>query len=55
MTAQVNLVRPGGQAQTAHRDYHLGFQSVDKSVQFPVMSINYPSLTLQGELHITCH
>ena len=49
MTAQVNLVRPGGQAQTAHRDYHLGFQSVDKSVQFPshVHKIS-PVLTLQG-------
>ena len=49
MTAQVNLVRPGGQAQTAHRDYHLGFQSVDKSVQFPchVHELS-PVLTLQG-------
>ena len=49
MTAQVNLVRPGGQAQTAHRDYHLGFQSVDKSVQFPghVHKLS-PVLTLQG-------
>ncbi|MGB0512429.1 MAG: phytanoyl-CoA dioxygenase family protein [Paracoccaceae bacterium] len=49
MTAQVNLVRPGGQAQTAHRDYHLGFQSVDKSVQFPghVHQLS-PVLTLQG-------
>ena len=56
MTAQVNLVRPGGQAQTAHRDYHLGFQSVDKSVQFPghVHQLS-PVLTLQGGLHIaTC-
>lgn len=49
MTAQVNLVRPGGQAQTAHRDYHLGFQSIDKSVQFPshVHELS-PVLTLQG-------
>ena len=49
MTAQVNLVRPGGQAQTAHRDYHLGFQSVEKSVQFPghVHQLS-PVLTLQG-------
>jgi len=49
MTAQVNLVRPGGQAQTAHRDYHLGFQSIDKSVQFPthVHQLS-PVLTLQG-------
>jgi len=26
MTAQLNVVRPGGAAQKAHRDYHLGFQ-----------------------------
>ena len=26
MTAQVNLVHPGGDAQQAHRDYHLGFR-----------------------------
>ena len=25
MTAQANLVHPGGKAQQAHRDYHLGF------------------------------
>ena len=25
MTAQINLVHPGGAAQQAHRDYHLGF------------------------------
>ena len=49
MTAQVNLVRPGGKAQTAHRDYHLGFQSVEKSVQFPphIHALS-PVLTLQG-------
>lgn len=27
ITAQVNLVKPGGAAQVSHRDYHLGFQS----------------------------
>jgi len=26
ITFQVNVVRPGGKAQTAHRDYHMGFQ-----------------------------
>ena len=26
LTAQVNVVRPGGKAQAPHRDYHLGFQ-----------------------------
>ena len=27
VTSQVNVVNPGGQAQTAHRDYHLGFMA----------------------------
>ena len=27
VTSQVNVVNPGGAAQTVHRDYHLGFQS----------------------------
>ena len=27
MTAQINLVRPSGAAQSPHRDYHLGFQN----------------------------
>ncbi len=29
ITTQANIVRPGGKAQTAHRDYHMGFQSND--------------------------
>jgi ectoine hydroxylase-related dioxygenase (phytanoyl-CoA dioxygenase family) len=36
MTAQVNRVNPGGAAQSAHRDYHLGFQSSEVIQQFPV-------------------
>ena len=49
MTAQVNLVHPGGAAQQAHRDYHLGFQSADVSAAYPahVHDIS-PILTLQG-------
>jgi ectoine hydroxylase-related dioxygenase (phytanoyl-CoA dioxygenase family) len=49
MTAQVNLVRPGGAAQTAHRDYHLGFQSLEEAARFPahVHELS-PYLTLQG-------
>lgn len=49
MTAQVNLVHPGGAAQQAHRDYHLGFQSADVSASYPahVHDIS-PILTLQG-------
>lgn len=49
MTAQVNLVRPGGAAQQAHRDYHLGFQSADVSAQYPAHAHDLsPVLTLQG-------
>jgi ectoine hydroxylase-related dioxygenase (phytanoyl-CoA dioxygenase family) len=49
MTAQVNLVRPGGQAQQAHRDYHLGFQSAEVSAQYPAHVHDLtPALTLQG-------
>ncbi len=49
MTAQVNLVHPGGAAQQAHRDYHLGFQTADVSVSYPahVHDVS-PILTLQG-------
>ncbi|MEN0002264.1 MAG: phytanoyl-CoA dioxygenase family protein [Pseudomonadota bacterium] len=49
MTAQVNLVRPGGKAQQAHRDYHLGFQTAEVSAQFPAHAhLLSPVLTLQG-------
>ena len=49
MTAQVNLVHPGGAAQQAHRDYHLGFQTADASATYPahVHEVS-PILTLQG-------
>lgn len=49
MTAQVNLVRPGGQAQTAHRDYHLGFQTADVAARFPAHVHDLSAvMTLQG-------
>ncbi len=49
MTAQVNLVRPGGAAQQAHRDYHLGFQSEDACAQYPAHVHDLsPVMTLQG-------
>jgi ectoine hydroxylase-related dioxygenase (phytanoyl-CoA dioxygenase family) len=49
MTAQVNLVHPGGAAQQAHRDYHLGFQSADQSAAYPAHVHDLsPALTLQG-------
>jgi ectoine hydroxylase-related dioxygenase (phytanoyl-CoA dioxygenase family) len=49
MTAQVNRVNPGGAAQSAHRDYHLGFQSAAVIEQYPVHVHRIsPVLTLQG-------
>jgi len=49
MTAQVNIVRPGGEMQKPHRDYHLGFQENEVVEKFPI-SIHRLSnyLTLQG-------
>lgn len=35
MTSQVNVVRPGGQAQEPHCDYHLGFLSASEAQQYP--------------------
>ena len=51
MTAQVNLVHPGGAAQQAHRDYHLGFQTAETSSEYPthVHELS-PALTLQGAI-----
>jgi ectoine hydroxylase-related dioxygenase (phytanoyl-CoA dioxygenase family) len=49
MTAQVNVVRPGGAAQQAHRDYHLGFQTVEQAQRYPShVHAMSPFLTLQG-------
>lgn len=49
MSAQVNLVHPGGAAQLAHRDYHLGFQTADISAAYPAHVHDLsPVLTLQG-------
>jgi ectoine hydroxylase-related dioxygenase (phytanoyl-CoA dioxygenase family) len=49
VTAQVNLVRPGGQAQTAHRDYHLGFKTAADAARFPAHVHELTAaLTLQG-------
>ncbi len=49
MTAQVNLVHPGGKAQKAHRDYHLGFQSTETSALYPAhVHALSTALTLQG-------
>ena len=35
VTSQVNVVRPGGQAQDPHRDYHLGFLTNDVAGAVP--------------------
>ena len=49
MTSQTNLVYPGGEGQTAHRDYHLGFQSVEEASFYPATAHRFsPYLTLQG-------
>jgi ectoine hydroxylase-related dioxygenase (phytanoyl-CoA dioxygenase family) len=49
MTAQVNLVHPGGKPQEPHRDYHLGFQSQTRVAQYPTHVHRLsPYLTLQG-------
>ena len=49
VTSQVNVVNPGGQAQVAHRDYHLGFMSAEQSGRFPAHVHRLTAaLTLQG-------
>jgi ectoine hydroxylase-related dioxygenase (phytanoyl-CoA dioxygenase family) len=49
VTSQVNVVNPGGQAQTAHRDYHLGFMDAGAAGHFPAHVHRLtPALTLQG-------
>ena len=49
MTTQVNLVRPGGKAQTAHRDYHMGFQTAADLASYPAAQHGVSALlTLQG-------
>ena len=49
MTSQINVVRPGGQAQDPHRDYHLGFLSDEVAARYPAhVHLLSPVLTLQG-------
>jgi ectoine hydroxylase-related dioxygenase (phytanoyl-CoA dioxygenase family) len=49
VTSQVNCVNPGGEAQSAHRDYHMGFQSAEEILRFPLHAHQLsPVLTLQG-------
>ncbi|MDU8911403.1 phytanoyl-CoA dioxygenase family protein [Aestuariicoccus sp. MJ-SS9] len=49
ITTQANVVRPGGKAQTAHRDYHMGFQTVETLRGYPATQHALSAqLTLQG-------
>ncbi|MEG8279103.1 phytanoyl-CoA dioxygenase family protein [Streptomyces sp. AHA2] len=49
VTSQVNVVNPGGAAQSAHRDYHLGFLSSETAAAYPAHVHRLsPVLTLQG-------
>jgi ectoine hydroxylase-related dioxygenase (phytanoyl-CoA dioxygenase family) len=51
MTAQLNVVNPGGAAQSPHRDYHLGFQSAEAVARYPAHVHRFsPMLTLQGAI-----
>ncbi|MGV9274788.1 phytanoyl-CoA dioxygenase family protein [Streptomyces griseosporeus] len=49
VTSQINVVNPGGSAQTAHRDYHLGFLPAEAAAAYPAHVHRLsPVLTLQG-------
>lgn len=49
MTAQVNVVNPGGAAQAPHRDFHLGLQSPASCASYPAPVHQMSALlTLQG-------
>jgi ectoine hydroxylase-related dioxygenase (phytanoyl-CoA dioxygenase family) len=49
VTSQVNVVKPGGEAQSAHRDYHLGFMTSAQMADYPAHVHRLsPVLTLQG-------
>jgi ectoine hydroxylase-related dioxygenase (phytanoyl-CoA dioxygenase family) len=51
ITTQVNNVRPGGQPQVSHRDYHLGFMSTETCGKYPrAMQVASQCLTLQGAI-----
>lgn len=51
ITAQANIVHPGGQAQQCHRDYHMGFQIPERLYEYPAhVHAMSPMLTLQGAI-----
>ncbi|MFE7209613.1 phytanoyl-CoA dioxygenase family protein [Streptomyces sp. NPDC057611] len=51
VTSQINVVNPGGAAQTVHRDYHLGFLANEVAAAYPAHVHRLsPVLTLQGAI-----
>lgn len=49
LSAQTNIVHPGGAAQSPHRDYHLGFLTDAEAARFPAHVHRLSqTLTLQG-------
>ncbi|MFF4751078.1 phytanoyl-CoA dioxygenase family protein [Streptomyces sp. NPDC002514] len=49
VTSQINVVNPGGAAQSPHRDYHLGFLGNEAAAAYPAHVHRLsPVLTLQG-------
>lgn len=49
LTSQLNVVHPGGAAQTPHRDYHLGFMTNPQKERYPThIHAASATLTLQG-------
>lgn len=49
ISSQVNVVNPGGEAQSPHRDYHIGFMTDDEAEAYPAHAhLLSPMLTLQG-------
>ena len=51
VTSQLNVVNPGGSAQSPHRDYHLGFMTDEQAARYPAHAHALsPMLTLQGAI-----
>ena len=51
VSSQLNIVHPGGVAQTPHRDYHLGFMTSAQKERYPAHVHAFSSmLTLQGAI-----
>ena len=49
ISSQINVVNPGGEAQSPHRDYHIGFMTDDEAEYYPAHAhLLSPMLTLQG-------